>query len=145
MKRSRIFTLILPALFVSAAVTEAQEKKELRYIVTATPVDLVGPGHPGLCLAIDPADRQGVWWWEPGPSGCATRTTGPTVFRGQDATVAARAGSRDVDIRFQLQLMSGTRDVRLLLQDGAVLVTASGAKVRTERRRDLEIPPAYGR
>ena len=114
-----------------------------RYIVTVAPINLVGAGHPGLCIAVDPADVQGVWWWEPGPSGCSSRTTGPTVFR-VPATVAARGGSGDIEVRFQLQLMSGVRDVRLLLHDGSVRDTASGALVSTARRRDLDIPPAYG-
>jgi hypothetical protein len=115
-----------------------------RYIVTVAPINLVGAGHPGLCIAVDPADAQGVWWWEPGPSGCSSRTTGPTVFRAP-ATVAAPGGSGDIEVRFQLQLMSGVRDVRLLVHDGGVRETASGALVSTERRRDLDIPPAYGR
>ena len=45
-----------------------------RYIVTVTPVDVVGGGF-GLCIAVDPADAQGIWWWQPGPSGCASRIT----------------------------------------------------------------------
>jgi hypothetical protein len=113
--------------------------------VTATPLNLVGLGHPGFCIAVDPADPQGVWWWEPGPSGCSSSINGPTVFHAERATVTAPANSRNIDVRFQLQLMSGPRDVRLLLQDGTMQVTTSGVGVSTERRGDLDIPPAYGR
>jgi hypothetical protein len=65
------------------------------------------------------------------------------VFRAGLATVAADRSSGAIDVRFQLQLMAGSRDVRLLLQDGEVRVTGSGARVSTERRGDLDIPPAY--
>jgi len=114
-----------------------------RYIATVAPINLVGAGHPGICVAVDPGDARGIWWWEPGASGCSSRTTGPTVFR-LPATVAP-GGSGDIEVRFQLQLMSGVRDVTLLLHDGGVRDTTSGARVSTERRRDLDIPPAYGR
>jgi hypothetical protein len=135
--------LLLLGLSIGACRTSAPPVP--RYIVTATAINLVGLGHPGLCLAVDPTDAQGVWWWEPGPAGCSTRTTGPTVFRAQLATVAAPTRSGVIAVRFQLQLMSGPRDVRLVLQDGGLRVTASDARVSTERRDDLDIPPAYGR
>lgn len=39
-----------------------------RYIVTTAPI-AVRVGHSvGLCIAVDPADPQGVWWWEPAPA-----------------------------------------------------------------------------
>ena len=114
-----------------------------RYIVTATPLNVVGVGHPGLCIAVDPADAHGVWWWEPGPSGCSRRTTGPTVFRAELATVAASPGSAAIDVRFQLHLMSGPRDIKLLLDESGMRVSPSGARVSTGRRADLDIPPAY--
>ena len=50
-----------------------------RYVVTASPID-VSLGPSGVCVAVDPLDRRGVWWWEPGASGCASRSTGPGVF-----------------------------------------------------------------
>jgi hypothetical protein len=35
-----------------------------RYVVTASPIDVrVGSG---LCVAVDPSDPKGVWWWHPG-------------------------------------------------------------------------------
>jgi hypothetical protein len=116
-----------------------------RYIVTSAPIKLVD-GHPGLCIAVDPADAQGVWWWEPGPSGCSSRTTGPTVFRAHLATVATARGSRATEVGFRVPMMSGPpREFRLVLDDDGMRVAASGERVSTERRSDLDIPPAYGR
>jgi hypothetical protein len=44
------------------------------YIVTLDPIKIdSAPG--GICVAIDPADPAGVWWWGPGRSGCTTRNT----------------------------------------------------------------------
>jgi hypothetical protein len=48
-------------------------------------------------VAVDPTDPKGVWWWEPGRSGCSSRSTGPSAFRGDDATVlAGHAAPRDL-------------------------------------------------
>jgi hypothetical protein len=116
-----------------------------RYIVTAAPLQVLGAGHPGLCIAIDPADAEGIWWWEPGPSGCSRRTTGPTVFHADDGKVASRQGADIVDARFTLQLHNGSRGVRLVLQNHTMEVAGSDARVSTERRKDLDIPFAYGR
>jgi len=33
-----------------------------RYIVTSTPLRVIDPAHPGLCIAIDPTDPKGIWW-----------------------------------------------------------------------------------
>jgi hypothetical protein len=138
-------TLLLLLLGLSPVACRSSAPSVPRYIVTVTPINLVGVGHPGHCIAVDPTDAQGVWLWEPGPSGCSSRTTGPMVFRAQPATVAVPIGSGAIEVHFQLQLMSGPRDVELLIQDGGTRVTASGVAVSTERRSDLDIPPAYGR
>jgi hypothetical protein len=120
-----------------------------RYIVTLTPVSLGGgqPGRdPGLCIAVDPTDAQGVWWWQPGLSGCSRRITGPTVFRAHLATVATARDSGVTEVGFQVPVMEGPpRDFRLVLDHGGMRVAASGERVSTERRRDLDIPPAHGR
>jgi hypothetical protein len=116
-----------------------------RYIVTATPIDVLGGGHLGLCLAVDPTDTHGVWWWEPGPSGCAKRTTGPAVFHGDEASVVASSASGAVDVRFRLQLTTGFRDVHLELQGGAMQLSGSASRVATGRRGDLDVPFAFGR
>jgi hypothetical protein len=113
----------------------------LRYTVTATPVHVVG--GLGLCIAVDRTDPQGIWWWEPGPSGCASRTTGPTVFRADRAEVKTSADSSSIHASFTLQLHSGSRDVKFALQDSEMRITDSDLRVSTQRRADLEIPFAY--
>jgi hypothetical protein len=104
---------------------------------------LIGTAHPGFCLAIDSNNSRGVWWWHPGRSGCASRSTGPTVIDAEDATVASTA-SGAVEVRFQLQLMvGGPRQVRLILQDGVLRDLDSGEHVSTVSRRDRNIPPDF--
>jgi hypothetical protein len=143
---SAIRCTFLLVLGLSPAACTTSAPSVPRYIVTATPLNLVDPRHPGICLGVDPADAQGVWWWEPGPSGgCAKRTTGPTVFRAHFATVAASRVPGEIEVRFQLPLMSGPRDVRLLLQDGNMRVAGSDERVSTARRDDLDIPPFHHR
>ena len=136
------FIPLLLLVFVSGCRTSAPSLP--RYIVTATPVDAVGGGW-GLCIAVDPADAQGIWWWQPGPSGCATRITDPTVFRADRAHVSRSTNSSAISASFTLQLQVGSRDVNLALQDSEMRITDSGVRVPTQRRADLEIPPAYGR
>lgn len=116
-----------------------------RYIVTTSPLNIVGVGHPGLCVAVDPNDSKGVWWWEPGRSGCSSRSTGPTAFRADAAAVAA-SPSGTIDVHFQVQMQVGApRAVGLVLQDGGMRVVASGERVPTERRNDIDLPeqPPY--
>src|SRR3984893_13965415 len=115
-----------------------------RYFITTAPID-VGVRSRGLCVAIDPTDSHGIWWWEPGRTGCSSRSTGPGVFRADAATVAARPAA--IHVRFHLPLivspgstMPSFADVRLALQDGGMQSLASGARVLTERRHDLEVP-----
>jgi hypothetical protein len=105
-------------------------------------MSLLGANHPGLCIAIDPADARSAWWWEPGSSGCATRSTGPALFR-VPATVTTRR-SGDIDVHFELPLHVGVRDVRLLLQDGSMRDSVSGARSPIARRADLDIRFAFG-
>jgi hypothetical protein len=144
MRQSAAPCTFLPLLLVFLFGCRTSGTSTPRYTVTATPVDVVSGGF-GLCIAVDPADTQGVWWWQPGPSGCASRITGPTVFAGDRASVRASRDSGSIEVNFTLQLMSGPRDVALVLQNSEMRVTASGVRVATERRAALEIPPAYGR
>ena len=117
-----------------------------RYIVTSTPLKVINPAHPGLCIAIDPKDPKGIWWWDAGRSGCTDRSSSTmaadraSVTRGTAGTVA---GS------FQLGLMSGqTLQVRLEAFDGRIRDTISGLSVAAERRGTLELaerPPIGNR
>ena len=115
-----------------------------RYVVTAAPID-VGIST-GLCIAVDPTDPKGVWWWEPGRSGCSSRSTGPGVFRADDATVATGGRSAMIDVHFRLQLHTGPgegprfADVRLALRQTDIRSIPTGMQVSIERRHDLEVP-----
>jgi len=118
-----------------------------RYVVTASPID-VSLGPSGVCVAVDPLDRRGVWWWEPGASGCASRSTGPGVFHADRATVSRPVHPGPTVLSFRLQTHSATRpfiDVRLLVDDGNMRALESGARVQTNRRNDLDIPELPGR
>jgi hypothetical protein len=77
-----------------------------RFVVSAEPLRLIDVRHPGVCVAVDTTDPKGVWWWEPGLSGCSSRSTGPDVFAADDAGVARRPDTLHLDVRFRLQLIA---------------------------------------
>ena len=117
-----------------------------RFFVTAAPID-VGISAVGLCIAVDPGDPEGIWWWEPGRSGCLSRSTGPGVFHAENATVVARGRSATIDLHFRLQLITGPAvtgprfaDVRLVMRNTDLRSIASGTQVSIERRHDLDMP-----
>ena len=120
------------------------------YLVTTAPIDL-GPGPARKCVAIDPTDRRGAWWWEPGQSGCSTRSTGPGIFHADGAAVVATGASTPIDVQFRLERILGPGstqspfvEVHLTIQDGYVRVSGSAARVRVERRNSLDIPGVPG-
>lgn len=108
------------------------------YLVTNTPID-TGVTSPALCIAVDTSQADGVWWWQPGRNGCASRSTGPGLFRGMHVT-ASGAPPGAVVVSFQLQLIDvdhaagRTADVILTLEDQYMRAQASGARVPTHRR-----------
>jgi hypothetical protein len=119
-----------------------------RYIVTESPIAL-GIGSVGLCVAIDPADPQGVWWWEPGGSGCSSRSTGPGVFPAERARVFRSQRQGTIEVQFRIQLIQAPtlpvaafRDVALTFDGANISVPATGAQATAGRRNDLEIPEA---
>jgi hypothetical protein len=136
------FIPLLLVVFVFGCRTSAPSLP--RYIVTTTPVDAVGGGF-GLCIAVDPTDAHGIWWWDPGPSGCATSRNRPTVFRADRAQVKTSRNSSLISASFTLQLHVGSRDVNLALQNSEMRIMDSGLRVPTHRRPDLEIAAAFGR
>jgi hypothetical protein len=120
--------------------------KPARYTVTKDPID-VGVMSPAICVAVDPTNPQGVWYWLPGPSGCSSRSTGPGVFHPDRGVVTAPSQTGAVGIRFRVQLIlapgsmrSEFADVVLVLQGGVMRANTSGAQVSTELRQDLEVP-----
>ena len=141
------FVPALLGLALFACGSMLQKPAPARYIVTTAPLGVAGVSS-GLCVAVDPTDPQGIWWWEPGRSGCSSRSTGPGVFRAEHATVTAPSQSGAVEARFRLQLIVSSRsttmpdfaEVGLVLQDGTMRAIPSAARVPTERRSDLEIP-----
>ena len=109
-----------------------------RYIVTSSPLKVIDPAHPGLCIAIDPKDPKGIWWWDAGRSGCTDRSSS-TMVAGRASVTRGTAGA--VDASFQVDLMSGRNlQVRLEAFDGRIRDTISGLSVPAERRSTLELP-----
>jgi hypothetical protein len=109
-----------------------------RYLVTARPLN-TGVTSPPLCVAVDPADPHGVWWWEPGASGCATRSTGPGVFPGDGAVVERTAAAIQVRFRIGLHGRPPFADVVLTVDRNEMQARASGARVPIARRNGLEM------
>jgi len=109
-----------------------------RYIVTSTPLKVIDPAHPGLCIAIDPKDHKGIWWWDAGRSGCADRSSS---MMAADRASVTRGTAGTLDASFQVGLMSGRNlQVRLEVFDGRIRDTISGLSVPAERRATLEVP-----
>ena len=141
--------LLVLAFFLTACRSISPSHAHLpRYLATVTPIE-VGLGTLGLCIAVDPLDQHGVWWWEPGASGCATRSTGPGVFHADEATISTMKPGPTA-VGFRLQTHSSTRpfiDVRLLMEGNSMRAVQSGARVALQRRSDLDVPemPSRGR
>jgi len=109
-----------------------------RYIVTGAPLKVIDPAHPGLCIAIDPKDPKGIWWWDAGPSGCTDRSSSTMAA---DRANVTRRTTGTVDGSFQVGLIDGRNlQVRLEVFDGRVRDTISGLSVALERRATLEVP-----
>jgi len=138
--------MLLLAVALAACRTAPQSTPAAsRYIVTAMPID-VGVVSTELCIGVDPADPGGVWWWEPGASGCDTRSTGTDGFHADRAVVAAGRGSTPIAVSFRMQLkraptstLPAFADVQLVVEDGAIRVLASGVEIAAARRADLEL------
>jgi hypothetical protein len=109
-----------------------------RYVVTSTPLKVIDPAHPGLCIAIAPTDPQGIWWWDAGRSGCTDRSSSTMAAGGASVT---RGTAGTIDASFQVGLIGGRNlHVRLEVFDGRIRDTISGLSVRAERRATLEVP-----
>ncbi len=130
--------------FVALALAQgACHSAARRYIVTVTPID-VGVS-PGLCVGVDPADRQGVWWWEAGQHDCFSRSTGPGLFHPEDGTVTHVAGGGAMLVTFRLATHSDSRpfvDVRLAVETAEVRSIETGSRAAIEYRKVLDIPEA---
>lgn len=112
-----------------------------RYLFTERPI-LVGEGIE-LCLAVNPGDPQGVWWWMPGTSGCTTRSSGPGLVHADQATVSPSTAARQTTVSFRLGTHSVERPfihVSLVVQDGRMRAIESGAQVMLQARANLNVP-----
>ena len=121
------------------------------YIVTVEPISVhAGPG--GLCVAIDPADQTGIWWWGPGRSGCASRNTFPgprqenarglaALFHALNAVVSTDS-SGTVHARFRLGMHGQPEfiDVELISRAGVIRCPSTQAEVPAKRINPLDIP-----
>jgi len=86
----------------------------------------------------EPRDPHGVWWWEPGASGCKTRSTGPTVLHADKAAVSPSARPEAAAVSFRLGLHSRTPsflDVRLAIEDGRMRSLDTGGAVAVQHER----------
>jgi hypothetical protein len=146
---SRVVTPVVIGLMIGGCGPPGPDHEESapRYVVTASPIDLrIGSG---LCVAVDPSDPQGVWWWQPGKD-CSSRSTGPMVFQGQEAAVVRSDRSETIDIRFRIPVHRRLKsseppfvDVSLRLEAGQLRAEAAGSQVATVTRHDLDIPEAW--
>jgi len=124
-----------------AFIGQSRLDAELRYVVTAAPL---GVGVPtNICVAVDSTDVHGVWWWEPGTDGCASRSTGPGVFKADRAAVSRNTGAIEARFRLPLHARVGEPDfldVRLTIDGGRMRSSVSIDGVPVASRRDLDIP-----
>ena len=134
-------TLVLVALVMAWLTAGAPGAQSVgRFAVTAEPIR-VGLGNLGLCIAVDPRDPKGIWWWEPGASGCATRSTGPDVFPANEPKVSRTPAGAAAE--FQL----GTHDiarpfilVRLVVDPSTMRSADTSHEVGLRYRNDLKVP-----
>lgn len=143
---SRLLVWLALACVGCARTSPDPDHSERHYVVTVSPIE-VGVGS-AICVAVDPGDLGGVWWWQPG-NDCSKRTTGPGVFPGEQAVIS-RGPDPATDIRFRVQVHRPPTaseppyvDVRLTLKKGRLGSPGTNYWVETITRRDLEIPEMW--
>jgi len=135
-RRRTVFLLLSLAVLACSATSQSMVP---RYITSASPIEY-------LCVAVDPLQKDGVWWWQSFTSGCATRSTGPGVFKADQATVS-HATRSTVVITFRVGMHSTTepfREIHLVIEGDSMHSIASGAGVPVVRRDNLDVPPIDG-
>ena len=139
---SRLACLVAAAAIGAACLGDVSP----RYLVTAAPVD-VGRGIE-QCIALELGAVDRVWWWGPGRTGCATRSTGPGLFPISDAEITRRPDGSAATISYDVPLIpAGELPVVLVLDGSMVHAAAVGKAVRLEPATTLEVPelPPFGR
>jgi hypothetical protein len=84
-----------------------------------------------------------VWWWEPGSSGCSSRSTGPTLFKAEFATVSKRDGTIEAGFRLPLHGLPPQPthlDVRIVIVRDRMRSQVRDSDVQVAFRNDLDVP-----
>lgn len=104
------------------------------------------PLQDSLCVGIETVDGGStVYWWLAGRTGCTT--TSSTIQSA--ANVRTDAGNPET-VRFDIaRIPAGTEEIRFgVLREGGrvVFISASGDRIPTESRNDLDLPelPPFG-
>ncbi|MGH9886188.1 MAG: hypothetical protein ACREBE_11700 [bacterium] len=124
-----------------SATTLATSPITSRYCVTAESLDVGSSAK--LCVAVDASDAHGVWWWQPGTSGCSSRSTGPTLFKAESATLSKHDGTVEAGFRLPLHGLPNQPkhiDVRLVIERGRMRSQAPDSGVDVAHRNDLHVP-----
>ena len=112
-----------------------------RYLVTEQPIDI--GLSVGFCVAVEPGNPKGVWWWEPGATGCTSRSTGRAALPGEQAQVSSATAGKPITVSFRVGTHSKTRpyvDVRLTIAGDEIRLVGSDQRTPVKRRGDLDVP-----
>ena len=148
----QLVSQISAALVVLVFATETtSQPARSKYVVSAEPIR-VHTGPAGLCVAIDPVDRAGIWWWGPGRSGCTTRNTEThenatgiaALFHPTDAVVSMDpSGTVHAHFRLGLHARPGEPEyleIDLTAESDAIRCTSTQATVKVKWLNVLDIP-----
>jgi hypothetical protein len=151
MKKNILVTVVV-AVVVGCRSIPIELTQTRHYIISAEPIG-VHPGPGGLCVAVDPADPTGVWWWGPGRSGCSTRNTMPGprqenakglagLFHATDAAVVSRDKGATTEAHFRLSMHGEPAfvGVDLIIRGGYMRCVSTGARVSTKQVANVDIP-----
>lgn len=99
------------------------------------------------CIALETGPVERVWWWGPGRTGCATRSTGPDLFLIADARITREPETGVVTISYSLPLIpAGELPVVLVVEGQTVQSADTRQPVALEPTPSLDVPelPPFG-